>query len=102
MDFPKCKICGELHRLGSCAQTKPRAVTRGVFAGVDIASDERGVSGHAGKERSEPDQPVSGVQISNGPPPLKRGRPTITAPRPWDSEGMSRRTWYRRKAEAAE
>lgn len=24
-------------------------------------------------------------------------RPTITAPRPWDSEGMSRRTWYRRR-----
>lgn len=28
---------------------------------------------------------------------LKRGRPKITAPRPWDSEGMSRRTWYRRQ-----
>lgn len=34
------------------------------------------------------------------PAKLKRGRPTITAPRPWDSEGMSRRTWYRRRKEA--
>lgn len=34
------------------------------------------------------------------PAKLKRGRPTITGPRPWDSEGMSRRTWYRRKKDA--
>lgn len=40
----------------------------------------------------------SAGQVSVQPPrPLKRGRPTITAPRPWDSEGMSRRTWYRRR-----
>lgn len=35
--------------------------------------------------------------LTSGFAPLKRGRPTITAPRPWDSEGMSRRTWYRRR-----
>jgi hypothetical protein len=33
------------------------------------------------------------------PTKLKRGRPTIVAPRPWEAEGMSRRTWYRRKKE---
>lgn len=37
--------------------------------------------------------------IQSGKLSLKRGRPKITAPRPWDSEGMSRRTWYRRKKE---
>ena len=33
------------------------------------------------------------------PPPIKRGRPRILGPRPWEAEGISRRTWYRRKAE---
>lgn len=28
---------------------------------------------------------------------LKRGRPKITAARPWETEGISRRTWYRRQ-----
>jgi hypothetical protein len=32
---------------------------------------------------------------------IKRGRPKITAPRPWELEGMSRRSWYRRQAEKA-
>lgn len=31
--------------------------------------------------------------------PLKRGRPKVEGPRPWEAEGVSRRTWYRRKAE---
>jgi hypothetical protein len=26
-----------------------------------------------------------------------RGRPKITGPRPWQTEGISRRTWYRRR-----
>lgn len=34
--------------------------------------------------------------------PAKRGRPRIgeTRDKPWLAAGMSRRTWYRRKAEA--
>ncbi len=28
---------------------------------------------------------------------LSRGRPKITAARPWETEGISRRTWYRRQ-----
>jgi len=31
-------------------------------------------------------------------PTLKPGRPKIAGPRAWEAEGMSRRTWYRRKA----
>jgi hypothetical protein len=27
-----------------------------------------------------------------------RGRPKITGPRPWDTEGISRKTWYKRRA----
>ncbi len=33
------------------------------------------------------------------PPKPKRGRPRIKGPRPWELANMSRRTWYRRKAE---
>jgi hypothetical protein len=29
----------------------------------------------------------------------KRGRPKIEGPRAWESEGMARRTWYRRQEE---
>ena len=28
-----------------------------------------------------------------------RGRPRVEGKRPWETEGLSRRTWYRRKAE---
>lgn len=30
---------------------------------------------------------------------LKRGRPKIAGPRPWEAEGISKRTYYRRQAE---
>lgn len=30
---------------------------------------------------------------------VKRGRPRITEPRPWEAEGISRAQWYRRQAE---
>lgn len=33
-------------------------------------------------------------------PILKRGRPKITGPRPWQLAGMSRRSWYRRQKDA--
>jgi hypothetical protein len=31
-------------------------------------------------------------------PPKGRGRPKVEGERPWEAAGMSRRTWYRRKA----
>lgn len=59
------------------------------------------VTGNPASERGAGSQrtinaPTAGSSPAE-PAKLKRGRPTITAPRPWDSEGMSRRTWYRRK-----
>ena len=36
---------------------------------------------------------ASGLPVSKA----KRGRPQIKGGRPWDEEGISRRTWYRRK-----
>lgn len=32
-------------------------------------------------------------------PRLKRGRPKIEGPRPWELAGISKRTWYRRQKE---
>lgn len=39
--------------------------------------------------------------VATGPVEIKRGRPRIgeTRDKPWIAAGMSRRTWYRRKAE---
>ena len=52
--------------------------------------------------------PVS-AGVASGPREAKRGRPldvdkakTLTAIKPWVAAGMSRRTWYRRRAECPE
>jgi hypothetical protein len=42
---------------------------------------------------------MAGVASGPSEAKLKRGRPRITAPRPWETAGMSKRTWYRRQAE---
>lgn len=46
---------------------------------------------------------LAGDQAGVAPSPretkLKRGRPKSTGPKPWEAEGMSRRTWYRRQKE---
>ena len=46
-----------------------------------------------------------GVGVASGPrafrkPLAKDSDKTLMATKPWDAEGMSRRTWYRRRAEA--
>lgn len=44
--------------------------------------------------------PVASPVAANPPAQtLKPGRPKIAGPRPWDALGMSKRTYYRRKAE---
>lgn len=142
MELPKCKICGERHRLGPCLDEQlARAIalgdanrrasslgssgrtvgtTGGVLKrkGIQLprrASNEvpKALQGEYASNISEPREASltaysSGVEqrpltpkvvgsTPTAPATLKRGRPTITAPRPWDSEGMSRRTWYRRR-----
>ena len=41
----------------------------------------------------------AGFSIHLGRPLAKDRARTLTAVRPWDAEGMSRSTWYRRRAE---
>ena len=37
------------------------------------------------------------LAIAKGEKPSKRGRPKSTEPKPWEAEGVSRRTWFRRQ-----
>lgn len=40
---------------------------------------------------------IASAIVSGKLPGLKRGRPKITEVRPWETAGMSKRTWYRRR-----
>ena len=42
---------------------------------------------------------IAGVAYSPRETKLKVGLPKITEPRPWEAEGVSKRTWYRRQKE---
>jgi hypothetical protein len=39
-------------------------------------------------------------KLTTKPNKLKRGRPKIEGPRPWELAGMSKRTWHRRQKDA--
>lgn len=77
---------------------------------VDIWPDTNAAEDRL-KRRETRKRPVESAQSGNNctpRPALKRGRPlakditkTLAATKPWESEGMSRRTWYRRQAEKA-
>ncbi len=43
----------------------------------------------------------AGVATCSSETKLKRGRPRLTEPRPWETQGISKRTYYRRQAKAA-
>lgn len=140
MDQPKCRTCGERHRLGPCPQDAKvscvggAAVARrshkpkveGSIPSPATSSQKGKPDGTAKNRKPSPqgrgdlenktvcrsDQPQSvsaldtSADVSRGarvkpvksPGKLKRGRPKIEGARPWEAEGVSRRTWYRRKA----
>lgn len=108
MELSKCRICGERHRLGGCPESATHAKALGDAKRREKnETDNRSTVSKADKS---PSRTAVAMDASASPQghgrtavtKLKRGRPTITAPRPWDSEGMSRRTWYRRRAEGKE
>lgn len=96
MDFPKCRTCGERHRLGPCPKFNQ-------LRGSVKKSDPRIEPQMATVENSRP------AGVAFGPRELKsksKGRPlekdraqSIEARQPWKAAGMSRRTWYRREKE---
>lgn len=106
MDAPKCRTCGEKHwpRAG-CAATSSRGsrVSRPALPSVRQASPDSQLvapkaAGIGAREAG----------VAPSPREAKRGRPldvdkdkTLTAIKPWIAAGLSRATWYRRRAERA-
>jgi hypothetical protein len=119
MDAPKCKICGERHYGPICA-TKS---SRGGGGSRPAQKRDRAPSGNAGLSGSDHhcgkpavkgwhagagDAPLPVAGVAPGPREAKRkpGRPraedrgkTLAADKPWIAAGVSRASWYRRKAE---
>lgn len=80
---PLCKTCGVRH-WGSCFE-----------AMRDAAKLERRVI-----QESLPNvEPGSEKGRKGGRPRLEDVAETLAARRPWEAEGMSRRTWFRRQKE---
>lgn len=166
MDLPKCRTCGERHRLGPCpsSQTKSRGgvESRHANAGerrsqesvlgnrpaVPTATTAKTTTGRGSLARVAPGprdtnpnikQEKSNAKASSRPKSeaprgriprpdpaqqkprmdagknvparpraesvkptgaiaLKRGRPKLSGPRPWEIAGISKRTYYRRQA----
>jgi hypothetical protein len=107
MDFALCKTCGERHRV------TPRGCPKFRNKTVEAKSSRSGPkktglvplqSAHPG---SGLDSPKESAGVASGlreakpkGRPLEKDRPmSLAQTRPWVSLGMSRRTYYRRKAE---
>lgn len=165
MDLPKCRTCGERHRLGPCpsSQTKSRGgaesrsagnvtqatgsavpgvplrqgdmISPKVLLAARVAPGPRDTNPNIKQEKSnakassrpkskaangripqtDPAQSKPQMEASKNIPAgpraesvkptgaiaLKRGRPKLSGPRPWEIAGMSKRTYYRRQAEKA-
>lgn len=106
MDLPKCRTCGERHRLGPCPSFSAKG--SGEAAGQLTAAERAGsrpVAPSTGKlprewyDGSNPSLEVPRPETRRGRP-LRRDRDkTLAALKPWEPLGMSERTYYRRKAE---
>jgi hypothetical protein len=86
---------------GRNRSTIHRWLMRGVLDVVKPPTGERMVSA-ASFERIFGEQPPSDAPSEpSEEKPLRRGRPRIEGARPWEAEGISRRTWERRNKTAA-
>lgn len=99
----RCPDCGASYALvGRVHNCRPRPITSssGSVEGHAIS----GTAEHCGKAPAQ--KPPAGIKP--GPLEAKKGRPriedahkTLAAQEPWTKAGMSRATWFRRKAERA-
>lgn len=101
MDAPKCRLCGERHWHLPCPALKTndqdnRSVVRKTAKSPDRPADIRDAGSVGGEEK-----PSSAGSTKRGRPLAKDKDKTLAATKPWLAEGMSRVTWYRRKAEKA-
>lgn len=115
MDLPKCRTCGERHRLGLCPKyegARSSAVERRTLTPQVAGSNPAAPAKPKATDLSEASileavKALKGKKISLNPTVVIRaGRPriedkgkTLKATAPWKALGMSRSTWYARLAE---
>jgi hypothetical protein len=125
MDAPKCRLCGQRH-WGACANSPsvraiagerghtalrplPAAAKAQVKASAKVKP--KGKAKKPGKKAEKAAAKRAVAREYKNPSAFfnkegsKRGRPlaseahlSVEHNKPWEAEGMSRRTWYRRKA----
>lgn len=118
MQLPLCKICGERHALGFCPEFAEYQPAEPARCNNPVLSGERpqaSVSIRSSGERSPardlpPTVPRSaGERRADGVSQSRRplGRPldkdrhlSLAQTKPWQTEGLSRSTWFRRQHEA--
>jgi hypothetical protein len=109
MDAPKCRLCG-LRHWGACAgspSVRAIAGVRGTQPARPLVTDLGDTARVKKSPRSKKAKPKRKAVYAGAEPAKKRvnrGRPLASEAhlsaehkKPWDAEGMSRRTWYRRK-----
>jgi hypothetical protein len=98
---PKCKLCG-----GDCglickkfAAEAPKPKLREIVDAVPARKIPKpGARGNASKTRSAKPKPAA---ARAGRPKKGAEGDTLSAQKPWEKEGVSRVTWYRRQKESA-
>lgn len=120
MDQPKCRACGERHRIGECkfgrfgVRKAPPIPERKRESAAAVTKPGRNTGKVAGGVKARAGRIAGGRTPATGqdirvPAPVvsKRGRPrigeegaTLAATKPWVEAKMSERTWYRRQREA--
>lgn len=84
-------------RAERCTTSIPKRKNQRQTEGSASASPEgsgRLRAGRTAQDRSQPKKPAAVAIQKRGP-----GRPKIAGERPWEAAGLSKRTYYRRKAE---
>jgi hypothetical protein len=88
------------------AHLGPSGINRRVVAVLDCheitkRTNEIQKIGRFGEDMKKLNEDLATTRRRFGHAPLKRGkgRPKATAPKPWEAEGITRATWYRRQKE---
>ena len=102
MRAPRCRTCNTEH-WGACApETSSRGGGGSRPARLAMPVRPAKPPEATGRTPASPVQ-VDGAGVASDPREAKRGRPRVGEPprsHPWEAAGMSRRTWFRRQAEA--
>ena len=86
------EIQSESNQRQSRTAGKPKAPVRLRSEPADGVASRLG-AGRTAQDSAGPKAPPVAIQKRG------RGRPKVEGKRPWEAEGMSRRTWYRRQKE---